>query len=144
MAAEQDESQVAPLRGVVGRAASTSMFDLDRWPPSESAGRFVEHLWSVSWDLRGQEPLSNTVITFPSLHITHEWGTDGPRHGFVLPSTLVHGVVERVFRTTIGERGTTSYSVCQCISRTASTRPVRASTTRSPYTQTTPTRRTRR
>lgn len=81
------------------------MFDLRRWAPSESAGRFVEHFWSVSWDLRGQEPLSNTVITFPSLHITREWGTDGPRHGFALPNTLVHGVVERVFRTTISERG---------------------------------------
>lgn len=29
-----------------------------------------------------------------------------PRHGFSLSNTLVHGVVERVFRTTIGERGT--------------------------------------
>ena len=46
------------------------------------------------------------MITFPSLHITHEWGSDSPRHGFSLPNTLVHGVVERVFRTTIGEHGT--------------------------------------
>jgi AraC-like DNA-binding protein len=106
VASEQDESQAAPVRGVVGRSASTSMFDLDRWAPSESAGRFVEHFWSVSWDLHGQEPLSNAVITFPSMHITHEWGTDGPRHGFALPNTLVHGVVERVFRTTISESGT--------------------------------------
>ena len=40
------------------------------------------------------------------MHITHEWGDDGPRHGFPLPNTLVHGVVERVFHTTISERGT--------------------------------------
>jgi hypothetical protein len=39
------------------------------------------------------------------MHITHEWGDDGPRHGFALPNTLVHGVVERVFHTTISERG---------------------------------------
>ena len=45
------------------------------------------------------------MITFPSLHITHEWGTDSPRHGFALPNTLVHGVVDRVFRTTIGGLG---------------------------------------
>ncbi len=106
MDAGQGETEAAPLRGVVGRAGSTSLFDLDRWEPSEATGRFVEHFWSVSWDLRGQEPLANTVITFPSLHITHEWGSDSPRHGFSLPNTLVHGVVERVFRTTIGERGT--------------------------------------
>ena len=92
MGAWNNAMQAAPIRGVVGRAASTSMFDLDRWAPSNSAGRFVEHFWSVSWDLRGQAPLSNTVITFPSMHITHEWGTDSPRHGFALPNTLVHGV----------------------------------------------------
>ncbi len=106
MGAGKNEPEAAPLRGVVGRAGSTSSFDLDRWSPSDAAGRFVEHFWSVSWDLRGREPLANTVITFPSLHITHEWGSDGPRHGFSLPNTLVHGVVERVFRTTISERGT--------------------------------------
>lgn len=93
------------MRGVVGRAASASLFDLDRWAPSRSAGRFVEHFWSVSWDLRDHGALPNTVITFPSMHITHEWGGDGPRHGFSLPNTLVHGVVERVFRTTISDRG---------------------------------------
>jgi len=90
---------------VVGRPASTSAFDLERWAPSEATARFVEHFWSVSWDLRGQVPHDSTVITFPSLHITHEWGDDGPRHGFPLPNTLVHGVVERVFHTTISERG---------------------------------------
>jgi AraC-like DNA-binding protein len=103
--AEEQTAEATPLRGVVGRANSTSLFDLDRWPPSAAAGRFVEYFWSVRWDLRGGEPFRSTVITFPSLHITHEWGSDGPRHGFSLPNTLVHGVVERVFRTTIGEQG---------------------------------------
>ena len=93
------------MRGVVGRGASTSVFDLDRRAPSDAAAPFVEQFWSVSWDLRGQGPFDSTVITFPSLHITHEWGDDGPRHGFPLPNTLVHGVVERVFHTTISERG---------------------------------------
>jgi len=102
---EEQTAEAAPLRGVVCRANSTSSFDLDRWPPSAAAGRFVEHFWSVRWDLRGRAPFGSTVITFPSLHITHEWGSDGPRHGFSLPNTLVHGVVERVFRTTIGEQG---------------------------------------
>src|SRR6267142_3678118 len=99
-------TQAAPMRGVVGRAGSMTMFDLDRWAPSDATARFVEHFWSVQWDLRGQSPFDSTVITFPSMHITHEWGDDGPRHGFALPNTLVHGVVERVFHTTISERGT--------------------------------------
>ena len=105
MGAWKNATQAAPLRGVVGRPASTSAFDLDRWAPSDAAGRFVEHFWSVGWDLREQGSFDSTVITFPSLHITHEWGDDSPRHGFQLPNTLVHGVVERVFHTTISERG---------------------------------------
>jgi AraC-like DNA-binding protein len=105
MGAWQNATQAEPVRGVVGRAGSTTVFDLNRWPPSEAAARFIEHFWSVSWDLREQGPFDSTVITFPSMHITHEWGDDGPRHGFPLPNTLVHGVVERVFHTTISERG---------------------------------------
>jgi len=93
------------MRGLVGRSGSTSAFDLDRWAPSDATARFVEHFWSVQWDLREQSPFDSTVITFPSVHLTHEWGDDSPRHGFALPNTLVHGVVERVFQTTISERG---------------------------------------
>jgi AraC-like DNA-binding protein len=93
------------MLGVVGRAGSASLFQLDRWAPSDAAARFVEHFWSVSWDLREQGPFDSTVITFPAIHITHEWGDDGPRHGFPLPNTLVHGVVEAVFHTTISECG---------------------------------------
>jgi len=59
----------------------------------------------VRWDLHGRQAHHSTVITFPVMHITHEWGTDAPRHGFPLPSTLVHGVVEHVFRTTLTGNG---------------------------------------
>ena len=38
-----------------GAPVSAPFFDLDRWVPSQSAGRFVEHFWSVTWDLRGRE-----------------------------------------------------------------------------------------
>jgi AraC-like DNA-binding protein len=106
MGAWKSATQAAPMRGVVGRAGSTTLFDLDRWAPSDATAQYVEHFWSVRWDLRGRDPYESTVITFPSMHLTHEWGDDGPRHGLPLPNTLVHGVVERVFRTTIGERGT--------------------------------------
>lgn len=94
-----------PVRGVVGRAGSVSAFDLQRWAPSSDAGRFVEHLWSVRWDRRAAGPFESAVLTFPAIHLTHEWGDDGVRHGHRLPATLVHGVVPRVFRTAISERG---------------------------------------
>jgi hypothetical protein len=33
------------MRGVVGRAASTLVFDLERWAHSDATARFVEHFW---------------------------------------------------------------------------------------------------
>jgi AraC-like DNA-binding protein len=81
------------------------VFHIDRWPPSEGAARWIEHFWSVDWDLTGQPPFESAVITFPVMHVTHEWGSDVARHGHPLPSTLIHGVVEKVFTTTLSERG---------------------------------------
>jgi AraC-like DNA-binding protein len=101
----EDPPTAKPQLGVVGRANSTSSFDLTRWAPSESASRWIEHFWSVSWDLRGRPPVDSTVITFPCMHLTHEWGTDSPRHGYPLPTNLIQGVVERVFTTTLTESG---------------------------------------
>lgn len=98
--------QNAPERGVVGRAGTASAFDLQRWAPSEDAARFVEHYWSVSWDRHDDGPFESTVITFPAMHLTREWGDDGVRHGHRLPATLLHGVVPRVFRIVISGRGT--------------------------------------
>jgi AraC-like DNA-binding protein len=95
----------APQLGVVGRANTGPVFDLRQWRPSASASVWVENFWSVTWDLRDAEPFESTVITFPVLHLTHEWGTDGVRHGHRLPATLVHGVVERVFSTTLSGTG---------------------------------------
>lgn len=95
----------APERGVVGRAGNASAFDLHRWAPSEDAARFVEHFWSVSWDRHEAGPFESTVITFPAMHLTRERGDDVVRHGHRLPSTLIHGVVPKVFRITISGRG---------------------------------------
>jgi hypothetical protein len=43
MGAWKNATQPAPMRGLVGRAGRTSIFDLDRWEPSDATGRFVEH-----------------------------------------------------------------------------------------------------
>ena len=96
---------VRPQRGVVGRVAAAATYDLQRWEPSSAAAEFVEHFWSVSWDLSDAEAFDSVVISFPVVHLTHEWGADSPRHGFALPATLIHGVVPAVFTTTIRRSG---------------------------------------
>jgi hypothetical protein len=82
MGAREIGTQAAPVRGVVGRAGSTSVFDLDRWAPSDATARFVENFWSVSWDHRERGRFDSTVITFPSipqrLVSTNSSATKGP------------------------------------------------------------------
>ena len=98
-----------PQLGVVGRAGSTAAFELTRWDPSPAAAEFVEHFWSVRWNLREGDTHDSSVITFPVMHLTHEWGDPGvgePRHGYPLPTTLVQGVVQAVFHTTLHGSGT--------------------------------------
>ncbi len=90
---------------MVGRATTGSVFALNRKAPSEAAAEFVEHFWSVRWDLTGRPAQESLVITFPSINLTHEWGTDSPRHGFTLPASLVHGVVQRIFAIELSGRG---------------------------------------
>ena len=97
--------EAAAVRGVVGRARTRSLFSLDRVSPSGGAAEFVDHYWIVRWNLAGDRH-DTTVISFPAVHLTNEWGTDRSRHGHELPAVLLHGVVERVFRTTIGGTGT--------------------------------------
>ena len=87
--AGQDETEAAPLRGVVGRAGSTSLFDLERWEPSEATGR--RRAFGRSADRAAEPPPTRDPFR---RCITHEWGSDSPRHGFSLPNTLVHGVVD--------------------------------------------------
>lgn len=67
---------------------------------------WIEHLWTVDWDLANGPPHESTVISFPALHLTVEWGRPGEvRHGVPLPATLLHGTVSRVFRVALCAAG---------------------------------------
>jgi len=93
-------------RGLVRRAGSTAVFDNRRYPPGPDLERWVEHFWSVEWDLTGREPVDSRVISHPAMHLTVEWGRPGEiRHGITLPATIVHGVVSRVFEVQLSGRG---------------------------------------
>lgn len=105
MADPQHEASSAE-RGLVRRAASTAAFDNRRYPPGPELERWVEHLWSVEWDLAGQDPVDTRVISHPAMHLTLEWGRPGEvRHGIALPATIVHGVVSRVFEVRLSGHG---------------------------------------
>jgi AraC-like DNA-binding protein len=95
-----------PERGIVHRAATGDLFDLVRDEVGPNLRPFARHLWQVRWDRRGAVPRTSQTIPFPSVNLTVEDGTPGEvRHGCLLPSTLVHGVVTRTFRVTLAGAG---------------------------------------
>jgi AraC-like DNA-binding protein len=99
-------AQIAAERGLVRRAATGATFDNRRYPPGDDLERWIQHFWTVEWDLRGQPPVDSRVISYPAMHLTAEWGeVDEVRHGIALPATIVHGVVSKVFEIRLTGRG---------------------------------------
>jgi AraC-like DNA-binding protein len=95
-----------PERGLVRRAATRAVFDNRRYPPGPDLERWIEHFWTVEWDLTDQPPVESRVISYPAMHVTAEWGPRGElRHGVALPATIVHGVVSRVFEVRLSGHG---------------------------------------
>jgi len=93
-------------RGIVHRGASTELFDLVRSDVGPNAAPFAQHLWEVRWDRRGGAPQESRTIPFPSVNLTVEAGMPGEvRHGHPMPAVLLHGVVTRTFRITLGGAG---------------------------------------
>jgi AraC-like DNA-binding protein len=68
----------------------------DRLPPAQPLTTWVEHYWTVEWDLHGDASFVAEVVTHPSVHVTLESGSR-PRFGHAMPAGLVHGVVTRRF-----------------------------------------------
>ena len=97
---------VTPQRGLVRRPATADAFTTRRYPPGDALAPWITHFWTVAWDRGDAEPLESTVISFPAMHLTVEWGEPGAvRHGHPMPATLVHGVVSQVFRVMLTGRG---------------------------------------
>ena len=97
--------QAAPIRGVVGRAAQH--IDV-RSRPLGAVGRhgaLRRALLVGRAGTCGNRAVRQHGDYLPVAAPHPRMGRRRPRHGFPLPNTLVHGVVDRVFHTTISERG---------------------------------------
>jgi AraC-like DNA-binding protein len=71
-------------------------FTLGRPAAHADLAAWVEWYWTVRWDLPPGASYLSQVLTHPAVHLTVESGV-GPRHGFPLPASLVHGVVSKRF-----------------------------------------------
>lgn len=101
-----DGAAVAPVRGLVRRSTTAAAFVTQRCAPGPELDPWIEHFWTVDWDLSGEASIDSAVISFPSMHLTAEWGHPSEvRHGLPMPATVVHGVVSRVFHVRLAGVG---------------------------------------
>ncbi|WP_394828049.1 DUF6597 domain-containing transcriptional factor [Pendulispora albinea] len=57
-------------RGILNPEEGLTRFGLAReLPPADLAG-FVEHFWSVQWDLEGQPPFEQETLPYPCVHLS--------------------------------------------------------------------------
>lgn len=68
------DSAIGPSRGILYQKEGETRFQLVRLLPTEDLQPFIEFYWSVSWDLRGQEPYVSETLPHPSVHLVFEQG----------------------------------------------------------------------
>lgn len=59
-------------RGVVAPALAGRMFRMERYLPPPDLAPFIEHVWIVEWDLRGQPPFVQRTLPYPSVHVAFD------------------------------------------------------------------------
>ncbi|MBO7748572.1 helix-turn-helix transcriptional regulator [Paenibacillus sp. MWE-103] len=85
-------------RGILKADLARQKFALRRIDPSPALAPYIEHYWIVRWDLRGQPPYSQTVLSYPSVNIAFEREGGGRFAG-------VYGVPTRTFVRSLREEG---------------------------------------
>ena len=81
-------------KGVVAPALAGRMFRMARYLPAPELAPFIEHVWIVEWDLRGQPSFVQRTLPYPSVHVVF----DRVRSG-------VFGVVTGAFDYTLQAAG---------------------------------------
>src|SRR5215471_864955 len=86
-----------PPRGVLRSSAAVdqSRYQHSRYHPSPDLAAYVEHFWSVQWNLRGLAPEQAETLPHPSVHMIFERGA-GAR---------IAGVARRKFTRVLRDEG---------------------------------------
>ncbi|TDQ36581.1 AraC family transcriptional regulator [Aureibacillus halotolerans] len=77
-------------RGILHAVAGQEKFSLSRFDPDARLSPFVEHYWSVSYALPSGVSHTQTVLSYPNIHLAFEQDEAGRR-------ALLYGIPERPF-----------------------------------------------
>lgn len=61
-------------RGILHVTPRDQPFQLARYLPAPDLSFFIEHYWTVAWDLRGQDAHIQETLPYPSVHLVIERG----------------------------------------------------------------------
>ncbi|MDF2725674.1 MAG: AraC family transcriptional regulator, partial [Paenibacillus sp.] len=61
-------------KGILNFQQGSQQFSLTRHAPSQACSPFIERYWIVRWDLRGQPPYRQVVLTHPNVNLVFEQG----------------------------------------------------------------------
>jgi AraC-like DNA-binding protein len=92
-----------PAVGILRPEVQDALVRRDRLEPHDGLATWVEHYWTVEWELDGPGFVAE-VVSHPSVHVTVESGSR-PRFGHRMPAGLVHGVITRKFSQEISGSG---------------------------------------
>ncbi|MBW7459125.1 AraC family transcriptional regulator, partial [Paenibacillus sepulcri] len=85
-------------KGILNAESGMRSFSLSRLLPGQDLAPYIEHLWILRWDLRGQAPHSQTVLSFPSIQLAFE------RTGQRI-ETFLYGVPDTTFTRVLEGEG---------------------------------------
>ncbi len=63
-----------PPRGLLNLHLAEDRVHVARYLPSAPIDAFVEHYWTVRWDLRDRAPFTSQTLPYPSVHLVLERG----------------------------------------------------------------------
>lgn len=77
-------------RGIVHAAAGRDKFSLTRFEPGPALLPFIEHYWAIRYDVHPEVPYTQTVLSYPNVHLAFEHDDRGRR-------ALIYGIPKRPF-----------------------------------------------
>lgn len=83
-----------PTRGVLRQNKANLITKHNRYFAGTKLDYFIEHYWTVSWDLSGKEPYLAETLPYPSVHIVFEKG-----------NSKIFGVTRGRFSTLLKDKG---------------------------------------
>jgi AraC-like DNA-binding protein len=92
-----------PAVGLLRPEVNDALVRRDRLDTDPGLAPWVEHYWTVEWDLDGPGFVAE-VVSHPAVHVTVESGSRA-RFGHAMPAGLVHGVITRKFSQEIAGSG---------------------------------------